>query len=91
MLPDVSFGYNKIANKFVFNDGLDVRLIKMCQKVLNFTYDIIDCHMDFGHKTNDNNWTGIIGQVFNNVSPIHCLQCTKYLNHRVPKVKITKK
>ena len=59
--------YNKNENKSEFSHGSEVDFIKTLQKVLNFTYDVIDCTHAMGVKLPNNSWTGIIGMLQKNV------------------------
>ena len=63
----ITFNENKSSKQLELSKGHEAQIIKSLQKVLNFTYDIIDCDMDFGNKLPDNQWTGILGQLQRNV------------------------
>ena len=63
-------------------NGLDVEVIKIFQNKLNFTYDIIDCHRNWGNKYtdkyNNTNWTGMLGLLYNKVNIITDLVRDEY-------------
>lgn len=47
--------------------GLEVQILNTLKSLFNFSYEIINCHNDWGTKLPNGTWVGAVGLVSSNV------------------------
>ena len=77
-VPHILKYFEKDSQKS-FN-GYEISIFKEMSKKFNFTYQIEECHQDWGRLLPDGNWTGIIGSLVNQVNTYSCF--SKVLNKK---------
>lgn len=66
--PFVFLSWDQKSQLWKGNGGAEMRLIETLSEYFNFSYEIINCHNQWGNLLPNNTWNGLIGLVSTEVS-----------------------
>ncbi|OTF75529.1 hypothetical protein BLA29_006696 [Euroglyphus maynei] len=59
-------GWNETDHTYKNLDGIDSWILRILKEYYNFTFELRNCHGQFGMKIENGTWTGIIGKLVRN-------------------------
>lgn len=61
-MPCILSGTNVVEGRYdTVNSGVDYYMLQFMRNYFNFTYDVIDGHLEFGTKLDNGSFSGVVG------------------------------